>query len=58
MTGLLQFPLFLFVQNYLEEDPFWVDVGFMVLTLLSFGLPIYMIYFCKVNSMIRRTLNG
>ena len=47
LAGLLQFPLFLLVQNYLDRDPMWVNVGFMIVIVISFGLPIYVIYFCK-----------
>ena len=56
LAGLLQFPLFLLVQNYLDRDPLWVNVGFMIVILFSFGLPVYVIYFCK--AVKRRILEG
>ena len=56
LAGLLQFPLFLLVQNYLARDPLWVNVGFMILILFSFGLPVYVIYYCK--AVKRRILAG
>ena len=56
LAGLLQFPLFLLVQNYLDRDPMWVNVGFMIVILISFGLPIYVIYFCK--TVKRRIIAG
>lgn len=42
-----QHPLFALDTDYLQGDPYWVNVGLLLLSLFSFGLPIHLLLHCK-----------
>ncbi|XP_033627450.1 large neutral amino acids transporter small subunit 4-like isoform X2 [Asterias rubens] len=44
---LLQYPIFVVIQGPLAGDPFYVNVILLVMSVLNFGMPVYMIYFAK-----------
>ncbi|XP_069508201.1 large neutral amino acids transporter small subunit 4-like [Ambystoma mexicanum] len=42
LTTLGQHPLFLALTSYLQGDPFWINAGFLILSLLGFTVPFYL----------------
>ncbi|XP_006816818.1 equilibrative nucleobase transporter 1-like [Saccoglossus kowalevskii] len=53
--GLIQFPLFKMSQHYFDNDPFIVNVGLLVLNLVTYAHPFYITYFCKREDRLRET---
>ncbi|XP_066293106.1 large neutral amino acids transporter small subunit 4-like isoform X1 [Branchiostoma lanceolatum] len=43
----LQYPVFTIINGPLNEDPFWMNVGLLVLTFFNFGLPAYLFLYVK-----------
>ncbi|XP_071505121.1 large neutral amino acids transporter small subunit 4-like [Diadema antillarum] len=44
---LLQYPIFVAIEGPLNRDPFYVNVTLLAISVLNFGLPIYMFYLAK-----------
>ncbi|XP_030593721.1 solute carrier family 43 member 3-like [Archocentrus centrarchus] len=46
-VSVLQYPLFAIVRGYLGGDPFYVNIGLIFLTLLSFIHPVHVFVHCR-----------
>ncbi|XP_038074708.1 large neutral amino acids transporter small subunit 4-like [Patiria miniata] len=44
---LFQYPIFMVIQGPLEGNPFYVNVVLFVMTVLNYGMPVYMVYYAK-----------
>ena len=45
----IQYPLLEVVENHVNGDPFWIHVGLLVISLLTYGQPIYIWWKCFRN---------
>ncbi|XP_071790029.1 equilibrative nucleobase transporter 1-like [Asterias amurensis] len=50
LVGLIQRPLFTLLQNRLNNDPFWIYIGLIVLNVITFFFPIYIYIYAKNSS--------
>ncbi|XP_041464313.1 solute carrier family 43 member 3-like [Lytechinus variegatus] len=56
LVTLLQYPIFIIIQEYLDDDPFYVMIGFAAADLLTLFLPLFLYVSAKRN--LRRFINN
>ncbi|XP_022102165.1 large neutral amino acids transporter small subunit 4-like [Acanthaster planci] len=44
---LFQYPIFVVIQGPLGGNPFYVNVVLLVMSVLNYGMPVYMVYYAK-----------
>ncbi|XP_070571781.1 large neutral amino acids transporter small subunit 4-like [Ptychodera flava] len=45
--ALLQYPIFIAIEGPLKQDPFYVNIGLLALSLVNYGLPIYLLWYSR-----------